>query len=139
MEKEAIINYYSTYLNDTESIMIYEDKIIYIKSNLNITSQLEDMPSNEKRIEIKDRFFVNSIILGNIYMPMKQSMIDICNKVNNMDIKELHRPKNTAHKNITINDKEFVANIDMYVQEIGTIFDDFINRVKKTLMLELNK
>lgn len=138
MNKE-IIKYFSSSLKGSEKIIIYEDMIVYEKSDLTIISDINDKPNKYKKIEIKDKDFVNSMILGNAYMPLKNEIIKKYNEVKNIESRNLHRPKNTARKIIAINDKELEINVDMYVMEYGDIFKKLVSIIKDIIFNEINK
>ena len=138
MNKE-IIKYFSSSLKGSEKIIIYEDMIVYEKSDLTIISDINDKPNKYKKIEIKDKDFVNSMILGNAYMPLKNEIIKKYNEVKNIEARNLHRPKNTARKIIAINDKELEINVDMYVMEYGDIFEKLVSIMKDIIFNEISK
>lgn len=88
MNKE-IIKYFSSSLKEREEIIIYEDMIVYEKSDFTIISDINDKPNKYKKIEIKDKDFVNSMILDNAYMPLKNEIIKKYNEVKNIDARNL--------------------------------------------------
>ena len=131
MNNKEIIKYMSTSLNRSEYITIYSDQIIYEK--------VDEGANKSYKIDIKDSFFVDAMVLGNIYMPMKKQLVQTYNKVKELDVKDLHRPKNTARKQLLINDNDFNVSIDMYIQEYGEIFEQLISLIKKTILLQINR
>ena len=131
MNNKEIIKYVSTTLNRSEYITINSNQIIYEK--------VDTRANKSYKIDIQDKFFIDAMILGNIYMPRKESVIDSYNRVKNLDVKDLHRPKNTAQKQLLINDNDFSASIDMYIQEYSEIFEELISLLKKTIFMQLNR
>ena len=138
MNKE-IIKYFSKSIKESEMIIVYEDKIVYEKSDLTIKSGIDNKPNKYKRIEMKDKFFADSIILGNVYMPLKNEIVKKYNEVKDIDARNLHRPKNTAKKVITINDNDLEINVDMYIVEYGDIFEKLVSKIKNTIFNEISK
>lgn len=129
-----IIKYFSSSSNGREIITIFKDRICYQKNNSNISKK---EPTEIYKINIVDSFFVDSMILGNAYMPLKSKMIEAYNNVKNMSSKQINRSKNSSQKSLQINDKDFVANIDMYITEYGDIYNKFIQLVKKMLINQI--
>jgi len=138
MNKE-IIKYFSASLKESETIIVYEDMVVYEKNDLTITSNVDEKSNKYKKIEIKDKFFADAMILGNVYMPLKNEIIKKCNEVKNIDVKNLHRPKNTAKKVITINDNDLEVNIDMYIEEYGDIFEKLVSMIKYMIFNEISR
>lgn len=138
MNKE-IIKYFSKSLKESETIIVYEDMIVYEKRDLTITSDINDKQNKYKKLEIKDKFFADSMILGNAYMPLKNEIIKKYDEVKKIDARNLHRPKNTAHKVVIINDKDLEINVDMYIEEYGDIFEKLVYMIKNMIFNEIRK
>lgn len=130
MEEIPLVRYYFRSISEEESIKIYKNKISY--ENKKHTKPNGELIYSYK-MDIDDKTFVDSMILGNAYMPLKSKMIDSYNNVKKIDSKEINRPKNSSKKIIEIKDKDFIASIDMYISEYGDVFDKFIKLVKKMI------
>ena len=139
MNKNEIIKYFSSTINGSEYITIFDDRIIYERSDLTVTSNAIDEPNVICRIDIKDKFFVDSMILGNLYMPLKSQIVELYNKVNNLNPVDIHRHKNTAKKILLINDNDLNIKIDMYIQEYGDVLNNLIDSIKKIILTQLYK
>ena len=139
MDKKAIIKYYSSDINGSEYITIFEDKIVYEKNNIKINSGSNEDANVVCRIEIKDKFFVNSMILGNFYMSKKAEFIELYNNVDKLNPIDIHRPKNTSKKELLINDNDLNIRFDMYIKEYGNILDEFVELIKKIILTQIYK
>ena len=136
---EEIIKYTFTSLEGSETLIVSEDAVIYEKNELKITSNNSDTPQKLKKIEIKDKFFADSMVLGNAYMPLKKEIIKKYTEVQKLAPKDLHRTKNTAHKTIQINDRDLKINVDMYITEYGDIFEKLVSLIKGLILSELKR
>ena len=128
--ENPIIKYFSSSLSDLETITIFKDMICYKKDD----SKTNTEEPKKFEIQIEDKFFVDSIVLGTAYMPLKAKMMEPYNNVKAMNIKEIHRPKNSSKRCLQIADKDFVADIDMFVEEYGKVFNEFIEIVKAIII-----
>ena len=59
-------------------------------------------------------------------------------KVKEIDPRNITRPKNTARKQLVINDEDFKAVIDMYVKEYGEIFREFVEELKVEIIRKIS-
>lgn len=137
MSKE-LIKYISTSLKESEIIIVYEDMVIYEKNDLTIKSKIDDKPQKSKRIEIKDKNLIDSMVMKKAYMPLKNEIIKKYNEVQDIGAKNLHRLKNTARKNIIIDDNELKISADMYIVEYGDVFEKLVNIVKGIIFGGIN-
>lgn len=137
MEENLIIKYVSKTLGGTEYINIFEDKIVYVRNDLAIASKDKE-PNESSKISIKSTSYVQNKILGDIYNKKKSDMKKSYDKVKEMDPRNITRPKNTARKQLVINDEDFKAVIDMYVKEYGEIFREFVEELKVEIIRKIS-
>lgn len=130
------IKFISKHIKGRELLTVVDNKIYYEKNNLKIASHEDDKPSVSKKIEIEDEKFIEQMLLKT-YSPVKNAMIEAFNNVNNMEVKEITRPKNTAQMRLSIKDSDFEIDIDMYVAEYGDIFKEFLLNIKQEIFSNL--
>lgn len=128
MSKE-FINYTSRSPKITETISVFEDKVVYEKKE------------DEKVISItlEDKFFASSMIIGNAYYPLEKEILAKYNEVKQLPNQQLTRPKNSAHKDIEINIDDTNIRADMYIIEYGDVFEKLVSLIKHMIFSEINR